>query len=257
MKVIKLWERFILLSAPWLELWTHQQQIVKWRNQGVLKFIFAPNVSFGVWNFLWAINIVEQFLRSFWWRETSLGRGTTLEYSSGRLHTDFFIFCSWHLKNFILVNKDVEHNWFYEALGETPHFQSCQFLKKKLFGEGLKFTTALMKASDAKIKFQVNQTWMWICVWFRTLLFAVIFVVKNQRRMWEENHFRCEKKVVGSVGNSGAGQSEVWDIVRKSQVDLVKPQNSYTLPFLYIFLCHFHIYICISVFMSQAIPGLG
>ena len=130
-KVIKLWERFILLSAPWLELWTHQQQIVKWRNQDVLKFIFAPNVSFGVWNFLWAINIVEQFLRSFWWRETSLGRGTTLEYSSGRLHTDFFIFCSWHLKNFILVNKDVEHNWFYEALGETPHFQSCQFLKKK------------------------------------------------------------------------------------------------------------------------------
>ena len=122
---------FILLSAPWLELWTHQQQIVKWRNQGVLKFIFAPNVSFGVWNFLWAINIVEQFLQSFWWRETSLGRGTTLEYSSGRLHTDFFIFYSWHLKNFILVNKDVEHNWFYEARGETPHFQSCHFLKKK------------------------------------------------------------------------------------------------------------------------------
>ena len=26
------------------------------------------------------------------------------------------------------------------------------------FGEGLKFTTALIKASDAKIKFQVNQT---------------------------------------------------------------------------------------------------
>ena len=143
--------------------------------------------------------------------------------------------------------------------GKPPTSKAANFWRrKKLFGEELKlFTTALMKASDAGVKVRVNQTWMWICVWFRTFLFAVIFLVKNQRTVWEENHFRCEKKVVGSAGNSGAGQSEVWDIVRKSQVDLVKPQNSYTLPFLYIFLCHFHIYICISVFMSQAIPGLG
>ena len=136
----------------------------------------------------------------------------------------------------------------HEVLGDNPHFQLPKMpILKKIFREIVQklklLKTALMKASDAGAKFRINQTWMWICVWFQKLLFAVIFLVKNQRTVWEENHFRCEKKVVGSVGNSGAGQSEVWDIVRKSQVDLVKPQNSYTLPFLYISLCHFHIFV--------------
>ena len=127
-----------------------------------------------------------------------------------------------------------------------PTFKAANF-QKIIWGDYTGIKIVYNSANESKWrKFRVNQTWMWVSVWLRTLLFAVIFVVKNQRTVWEENHFRCEKKVVGSVGNSGAGQSEVWDIVRKSQVDLVKPQNSYTLPFcIYLSAVFIFLYFCI------------